>query len=158
MKAEVIFSYTAMGRGRDGDRYTNRLTISSSFDDPAKWPYVLKTVSESSRGGTTTVTGQEEIKISKDVFLSIKHIIASHPELMTCKRSIDNGSMDGSIEHMTFACDSFSCQIGGDSIRGSAAYEMEKYPRARWSDNATVYAVYLEIKNALDAAGLTYLY
>ena len=157
MKSEIIFKEESSCRGRYGDMNTTVITIGASFENPAEWPFTLKSVRTKRTGWDREeeVLNSESHKLSKDLYGKIKDVILnSADELDSCETELENGSMDGCVEAFTFTVDGLDKFIHGDEILSSGSYEAEKYAPDMRGDSYVVYSVVEKIKNLLAGAGI----
>ena len=156
MNSEIIFYRESNWRGRYGDSNRKDISIRADFSNPAEWPYTLKKVHTRYERGTGSVpVSSETLKLSRDLFLKIRGVIADAKyELASCEEDIENGSMDGAGEAYTFTIDGFSKLIRGDEIYGTGSWEAEKYEENRRTENFVVYSVVKKIEDLLASANI----
>ncbi len=156
MKSEIIFRNYSTWRGRWGDEEGREIIISSSFDNPASWPFTLKKydIREDEDNYNEIKTESEVIKLSKDLFNRIKQVIESNTGLKKCDEHIENQVRDGSCDEYYFSCDSFSKEVGGLSIYSCGYYEEDELPENKRTDNYTVYKAIKDIENVLKQEGI----
>ena len=156
MKSEIIFRNYSTWRGRWGDEQGREIIISSSFENPASWPFTLKKydIAEDEDTYKEVKTESAVIKLSKDLFNKIKQTIESNTALRNCDEHIENNVRDGSCDEYYFSCDSFSKEVGGLSIYSCGYYEADELPASKRTDNYVVFKTIKDIENVLKQEGI----
>lgn len=157
MKNEILFSYYATWHDRYEDKGA-RIVISADFDDPTVWPYTVRKyeVDEESFDFPKPQYEVASARLSPALYAKLKAVIAGHPELKDVPKHIENTVRDGQMEEFLFACDDFSCPVGGMSVLGFGSDEVS-LPEDERTGNYTVYAVYCALEETLRKEGIELL-
>lgn len=157
MKNEILFSFYTTWHDRYEDK-GEKTVIAADFDDPTVWPYTVKKYATDEENFSDPEPPYEigAARLSPMLYAKLKAIIASHPELKDVPKHLERDVRDGSVDEFYFACDDFTCAIGGMSVLGFGSDE-EAWPESERDGYYTVLCVYRALDEALRAEGIELL-
>ena len=157
MKSEIIFRHLHSEYDRWGAEEFTETVILADFNGAAAWPWSIVKRSYT-MGDAFDPTDDEETeisceraRISKAVFDSVKNIIASYPELATCREITDDSMSHYYSDSYLFTCDEFSRKLSNAANDG----DEESLPRSERSAAYFAKEIITKINLVISQSGIT---